>query len=76
MKLTVEQIEEINALLLFNPESHQDGLKVHANAAPEIIAAVKRLFEKGMITQDDGGYLTDLGGKAADHAQLLLGMLK
>lgn len=76
MKLTPEQIDEINALLLYNPDTHQDGLKVHSNAAPEMIAAVQRLFEKGMVTQNDGGYLTDLGGKAAEHAQLLNTMLK
>jgi uncharacterized protein (TIGR02647 family) len=36
---------------------------------------VKRLHAKGLITQVDGGYLTDLGIKAAEHAQTLLLML-
>jgi uncharacterized protein (TIGR02647 family) len=41
-----------------------------------MVSAVKRLFDKGLITQVDGGYLTDAGKKAADHADLLLVLLK
>jgi uncharacterized protein (TIGR02647 family) len=40
-----------------------------------MIAAVERLYEKGMLTQVDGGYLTDLGLKATEHAQALITML-
>ena len=28
--------------------------------------------EKGLVTQIDGGYLTDLGRSAAEHAQALI----
>jgi len=33
------------------------------------------LHEKGLITQVDGGYLTDLGRKAAEHSQALTTIL-
>ena len=45
---------------------------MHHEAAAEIRAAAERLHDKGLVTQKDGGYLTDLGRKAAEHAQDLL----
>ena len=38
----------------------------------EAIAAAKRLYEKDLITLDDGGYLTPLGRDAAQNVQQLL----
>ena len=76
MPYSPEQIHEMDVLIRYNLESTQQGIKVHQHSAnPEIIEAVKRLHEKGMITQVDGGYLTDLGRQAAEHAQTLLLML-
>lgn len=75
MSFTREQIEELDVLLHFKMDSALKGIKVHKSARPEMIAAVERLYEKGMLTQVDGGYLTDLGLKATEHAQALLTML-
>lgn len=75
MKFNDQLVAEIRFLTLFNLESHQEGIKVHANAEPSIIDAAKRLFDKGLVTQDDGGYLTDLGIEAAEHAEKLLTIL-
>lgn len=75
MPYSPEQIQEMDVLIRYNLESTQQGIKVHRNANPEVIEAVKRLHEKGMITQVDGGYLTDMGQTAAEHAQTLLLML-
>jgi uncharacterized protein (TIGR02647 family) len=75
MPYSPEQIHEMDVLIKYNLESTQQGIKVHHNASPEVIEAVKRLHEKGMITQIDGVYLTDLGRQAAEHAQTLLLML-
>lgn len=71
MRISEAQHQEINVLLQFNLSSMQEGIKVHSNAEPELIAATCRLFEKGLITQEDGGYLTSLGHTAAEHAQAL-----
>ncbi len=68
--------EELNLLSKFNLKNEQDGIKVHHEAAAEIRAAAERLHDKGLVTQKDGGYLTDLGRKAAEHAQDLLIILK
>lgn len=75
MALTVELIEEIKMLTHFNLTSIQEGIKVHGSANPEAISAAKRLFDKGLITQDDGGYLTDLGIEVAEHTQAILRIL-
>jgi len=75
MPYSPEQMHELDVLIRYNPDSAFQGIKVHKNANPEVIEAVKRLHAKGLITQIDGGYLTDLGQKAAEHAQTLLLML-
>ena len=71
MRISHEHYQEINLLIQFNLSSMQEGIKVHSDADPELIAAARRLFEKGLTTQEDGGYLTSLGHTAAEHAQAL-----
>jgi len=76
MPYTREIVDELNILVRYNLSTTQEGIKVHKKeAAPEIVAATKRLFDKGLITQEDGGYLTSLGHEAAEQAQMLLGLL-
>lgn len=75
MALTAELIEEIKLLTHYNLASIQEGIKVHGSANPEVIAAAERLFEKGLVSQSDGGYLTDLGIEAAEHVQSVLTIL-
>lgn len=76
MKLSIEIVNEIEVLSLFPRESTTLGLKIHHDADPDHIAATKRLFDKGLITLEDGGYLTDLGIEAADLSQSLLSILQ
>jgi uncharacterized protein (TIGR02647 family) len=76
MPYSPEMIEELNMLNRFNLMTTQEGIKVHHDAEPRIISATSRLFEKGLITQADGGYLTDLGREAAEHAQSVLHILQ
>ena len=75
MRYTEEQMAEMDILIRYNLQSTHQGIKVHSRANKEQIAAVQRLFDKGLVTAVDGGYLTDLGRKAAEHAQALLLML-
>lgn len=65
---------ELNLLMKF-PDTSLEGLKVHHSADPMLITAAQRLFDKGLTTQSDGGYLTDLGREANDTAHLLIGLL-
>ncbi len=76
MALTDTLVAEIKFLALFNLESNQEGVKVHGSADPQLIAAAERLFDKGVITQKDGGYLTDLGVELAEHVQRALIILQ
>ncbi|MCB1868491.1 MAG: TIGR02647 family protein [Gammaproteobacteria bacterium] len=71
MRYTREQVEEMEILLLFDLASIQEGIKVHKTAGPDTVAATKRLFDKGLVTQVDGGYLTNIGIRAAEYAQEL-----
>ncbi|WP_085723721.1 TIGR02647 family protein [Pseudomonas sp. R37(2017)] len=75
MSFTPELVAELEILALYSLENSQEGLKIHHTAAPQAIAAAKRLHEKELITQPDGGYLTSLGRDAAEHAQSLLTIL-
>jgi uncharacterized protein (TIGR02647 family) len=75
MPYTQDLVDEINILVRYNLSTTQEGIKVHKSAAPEIIAATKRLYKKGLVTQEDGGYLTSLGHEAAEQAQTVLNLL-
>ena len=72
MTYTPHMLDELNMLCLFNLSTTQEGIKVHSSAAPEKVAATQRLYERGLVTQPDGGYLTGLGHDAATQAQRLL----
>ncbi|MEH6548391.1 MAG: TIGR02647 family protein [Pseudomonadales bacterium] len=76
MSYNHEMIEELNILACYNLHSNQEGIKVHSSASKDSIAATQRLFDKGLISQADGGYLTSLGITAAEHAQNLLQIIK
>ncbi|MFK5914965.1 MAG: TIGR02647 family protein [Woeseiaceae bacterium] len=75
MSYTAGFIDELNVLRLFDLANHQEGIKVHKEAGEQSIEAAQRLFDKGLIDQIDGGYLTDIGLEAAEHAQNLLMIL-
>ncbi|MFT5719258.1 MAG: hypothetical protein ACJAWS_002199 [Oleiphilaceae bacterium] len=75
MKFDTDLLQEINVLKMFDLTSSQLGIKVHHDAEPDAVKATQRLFEKGLITQNDGGYLTGLGRDAAEHSSNLLTIL-
>ena len=76
MAIRPELIEEMKVLSMFNLDSVQEGIKIHRNAGDEKVQAAARLFEKGITTQVDGGYLTNQGIEAAEHAHALINLLK
>ena len=59
MTFSSDMVAELNLLLKFPNKSLMQGLKIHNDAEPMVIDAAKRLFEKGIVTLPDGGYLTD-----------------
>lgn len=76
MLYTTAILDELNVLNLFDLSNHQEGIKVHKSSAEKsAVDAAQRLYDKGLVTQTDGGYLTDLGLDAAEHSQILLTIL-
>jgi len=76
MPYTQDLVDELNILVRYNLTTTLEGIKVHKTATPEIIAATRRLFEKGLLSQEDGGYLTNLGRETAEQAQAILDILR
>lgn len=75
MKYLPEYLSELNLLLQFDLSSSATGIKVHSDASEEIKLAAKRLFDKGLCTLSDGGYLTDEGIEVAENADKILRVL-
>ncbi|SHK31252.1 TIGR02647 family protein [Marinobacter antarcticus] len=76
MPFSSDHIAELSLLSQFESSSGQAGIKVHRHdAASETVQAAERLFAKGLITQDDGGYLTPLGSEAVELTQQLQSIL-
>lgn len=76
MPFSPELADELKVLVLFSPDTTQEGIKVHSSAEPTLIAAARRLHEKGLVTRADGGYLTVLGVEAVEHLHALLRLLR
>ncbi len=75
-EISKDLYDEIALLLQFNLDTSQEGIKVHHTAKSATIEAAKRLYDKGLVTQADGGYLTSLGREASEYAQGLWGILE
>lgn len=75
MPISPQLNAEIRVLTLFNLDSAMEGIKVHKSADADTASAIERLYYKGLLTQQDGGYLTDLGLHCAEHLQTALRIL-
>lgn len=69
-------VDELNLLVKFSQHSVQEGIKVHHDADISLVEAAERLHSKGMITQIDGGYLTDRGIETSEKAHALIDALE
>jgi uncharacterized protein (TIGR02647 family) len=75
MQFTEDNFAELNLLLLYKLTTTQEGIKVHKNADLATREAAKRMYDKGLVTLEDGGYLTTIGHEAAELAHTLFGLL-
>ncbi len=75
MQFNQDNLDELNILIRFKLTTTLEGIKVHKTAAPATIDATRRLFQKGLVTLEDGGYLTAIGHEAVEHAHALLGLI-
>ncbi|TDF36475.1 TIGR02647 family protein [Alteromonadaceae bacterium M269] len=71
MQFSTKMYDQLNLLLMFPTDSLMQGLKIHHDADPKLIEAAKSLYELGVISLPDGGYLTDLGLDLIEHAQVI-----
>ncbi len=71
MTFSPEMVDELNLLLKFPHKSLMQGLKIHHDAEDSTVSAAQRLYDKGITTLPDGGYLTDLGHDLLEHAQVI-----
>ena len=71
MQFTKELTDELNLILKFPDKSLMQGIKIHKEADPALVSAAQRLFDKGIVDQPDGGYLTNLGHDLAEHALIV-----
>lgn len=75
MHLDPELIEELNLLMRLHLNSSSEGISISSTADPAVVAAAKRLFQKGLVSQEDGGHLTDAGSEAADLTNQLTNLM-
>lgn len=75
MSYSAENIAELDVLMLFSSPTGLEGIKIHKNAEARVVSAAKHLHRSGFITQTDGGYLTQMGIEAAEHAHALFLLL-
>ena len=64
--------EEMKLLAKFPEKSQLEGIKIRHDANSGMIDAANSLFNKGLITQPDGGYLTDSGLETVNHLHHIL----
>ena len=64
--------EEMKLLAKFPEKSQLEGIKIRNNASPMVISSAQSLFDKGLISQPDGGYLTDSGLETVNHLHHIL----
>ena len=74
MHIDPELIDELALLRRFSMGGPV-AMDVHDNPDPAIVAAAGRMHEKGLITEPDGGELTDSGREAIEHLDKLFNLL-
>ena len=70
------KIDQLEVLLQFDHSNTLQGIKIHNSTAREgLVEAAQKLFDNGLISQPDGGYLTDLGHEASEHLHTALQLM-
>ena len=68
-------VNELKILACFDPANMSLGIKLRSDMSDELCQAAVRLHQQGLISAEDGGYLTDLGIHCAEHLQTALRIL-
>ena len=74
MNIDPELIEELSLLKRISQNPTED-INISDIGDPAIVAAARRLIEKGVISGMDGGQLTDSGREAVENMNRLFNQL-
>ena len=75
MHLDPELIEELGLLRRLSQDLSLDVSSLQSSVDPEVSAAAGRLLQKGILSDANGGELTESGIEAADHMNRLFNLL-
>ena len=69
-------IEKLKILACFEPQNLSQGIKLRSDMDDNTRQAAAFLYQQGLISEVDGGYLTPFGIMMVEHLQHLLVALK
>ena len=75
MHLDSELLEELSLLRRLSQDLSLDVISLQSSADPAVSAAAGRLLQKGILSDSNGGELTESGVEAADHMNRLFNLL-
>ena len=75
MHLDSELIEELGLLRRLSQDLSLDVSSLQSSVDPAVSAATGRLLQKGILSDANGGELTESGREAADHMNRLFNLL-
>jgi len=75
-QISDDVINQLKILACFDPANLSLGIKLRSDMSQELCEAAARLHQQGLISAEDGGYLTPFGMTMVEHLQHLLVALK
>lgn len=73
--ISADFIDAIKLLSCFELDNLQQGIKLHQDCEPTLRQTADRLYQKGILTAADGGYLTPFGMTLREQLQPLINAL-
>ena len=68
-------IQDLALLARYDLTNLELGIKLHQDSDPELRESALRLYQKGVITEADGGFLTPFGVSLLEYLDHLLNAL-
>ncbi|MCF3098504.1 TIGR02647 family protein [Aeromonas australiensis] len=75
-QISDDVINQLKILACFDPANLSQGIKLRSDMSQALCEAAARLHQQGLISAEDGGYLTPFGMTMVEHLQHLLVALK
>ncbi|EOD53588.1 TIGR02647 family protein [Aeromonas molluscorum] len=75
-QISEDFVHELKVLACFDPANLSVGIKLRSDMSDALRQAAGRLHQQGLISTEDGGYLTPFGMTMVEHLQHLLVALR